>query len=275
MRNFIAIITLFFLFVSKGQVVITNELNTDITINSEALLEIRSASKNKGLLLPKVVLVSTNNSSPFSSHEPGLIVYNTNKNILPSGLGVTPGFYYNDGSSWNRVQVQTPTIGDIKYSSQSANHDGWFLLNGQSIAGQSLAIRTAAVNLGFVGNLLPNTANVFLKSKNSTEALRTLSGNNSVTLSQSNLPNISYTGIATASSGTHSHTFNDRAFGSLNSNEPGTTAPIVDDGTSGSLTTSLSVDHNHTFTVSTRGSGTAIDLTPKYLSANIFVYLGQ
>lgn len=68
---------------------------TDNTPNKDALLEIEG---NKGLLLPRLALKSTNDKSPLSAHVEGMTVYNTAK----TG-NVTPGFYYNDGSKWIKM----------------------------------------------------------------------------------------------------------------------------------------------------------------------------
>ncbi len=44
--------------------------------------------------------------------------------------------------------------------------------------------------------------------------------------------------------------------------------------TSTPKTTGLGGLHSHTPTVSTGGSGTAVDRTPSYLATNVFIYLG-
>jgi hypothetical protein len=67
---------------------------------ANSILELEST--NKGLLLPRLQLISTTNFSPLTAHVAGMTVYNTNT----SGSGVTavsPGFYYNDGTKWVRV----------------------------------------------------------------------------------------------------------------------------------------------------------------------------
>lgn len=52
---------------------------------------------DKGLLIPRVSLSSTNNASPITSPATGLLVYNT-----ATVSDVTPGFYFWNGSSWVR-----------------------------------------------------------------------------------------------------------------------------------------------------------------------------
>jgi hypothetical protein len=73
--------------------------------NKDAVLDLNTTagSATKGLLLPKIGLSSTNSTAPYSTHTSGMHVYNTN--TAGSGLTqVTPGQYYNNGSSWIRVQ---------------------------------------------------------------------------------------------------------------------------------------------------------------------------
>ena len=63
----------------------------------------------KGFLPPRIALVGTNSIAPFSTITPatGLLVYNTaSAGTAPNN--VTPGFYYYDGSKWQRVINQQP-----------------------------------------------------------------------------------------------------------------------------------------------------------------------
>lgn len=67
------------------------------TINTNSVLELESTTK--GLLLPRVTLSSISSFSPLTAHVAGMSVYNTA--TAGSGTtGVTPGYYYNDGTQW-------------------------------------------------------------------------------------------------------------------------------------------------------------------------------
>ena len=69
------------------------------TVNPSSILEV--SSTNKGVLLPRIALIATNNPSPLTANVAGMIAYNS----AISGTGpnqVIPGYYYNDGSSWLR-----------------------------------------------------------------------------------------------------------------------------------------------------------------------------
>jgi hypothetical protein len=75
------------------------------TVNPNAMLEIEAT--NKGVLLPRVALVTTNDAAPLASHVQGMTVYNTAStpagNNAPARNRVEPGFYYNDGAKWNQM----------------------------------------------------------------------------------------------------------------------------------------------------------------------------
>ncbi|GAB0156022.1 hypothetical protein CHRYSEOSP005_12840 [Chryseobacterium sp. Alg-005] len=267
---------IFFLFAlciwGKAQVMIIDGAQSSPTPNTQAILELQSQNQNKGLLMPKVALTATNNASPLPSHIAGMTVYNTATSSATPLTGVTPGLYYNDGTSWNRLEVQLPDPGDIKYSSIATDHDGWYLLNGRALSSLPATAQTAAASLGF-STSLPNSADRYLKAKTGSEVLGNNGGSTSVALTQANLPNITYN-ATTSVSGNHSHTYNDRASGITTSVEGGSNRTVVDNDSETS-TTSSSGSHIHSFSVSTGGSNTPINLEPQYLSAYIFVYLGQ
>jgi hypothetical protein len=63
------------------------DLNANDTING-----------SKGLLLPRVALVSTTNASPLAGHIKGMFVFNT-----ATVNDVFSGAYYNDGTKWVRT----------------------------------------------------------------------------------------------------------------------------------------------------------------------------
>lgn len=75
-------------------------INTDGTSpDASAILDAKST--DKGILIPRVALTATNSASPISSPATGLMVYNTASAGTPPNE-VTPGFYYWNGSVWNR-----------------------------------------------------------------------------------------------------------------------------------------------------------------------------
>jgi len=269
-------ITTIILFISTlntvySQLLISDE-NTSRAVDSNAILELSTNSASKGLLLPYVNLTSVTNATPLPSHISGMIVYNINTSINDDvNTSVFPGLYHNDGTAWQKLEVETPAFGDIKYSATSNDHDGWYLLNGRLINTLSTNASQKATALGFTSNL-PNANDHFLKYKSTTENLGQVVGANTVQLTQSNLPNITLNG--TTNSSTHSHGYNERGTGVLVSIEVGSTRNLIDDNNQ-IRTTGAAGGHTHTYTVNSGGSNTPIATQPKYLGAYIFIYLGN
>jgi hypothetical protein len=175
------------------------------TPDNSAMLEVNST--NRGLLTPRMTQVQRNG---ITSPQTGLLIYQTD------GLS---GFYLYGGSSWIRLAQES--FGDVKSGVQTADHAGWVLLDGRAISTLSTAQQAIASSLGFTGNL-PNANNAYLVQNGS--SMGTVSGSNTTTLTQANLPNVSFSGNA-ASSGVHNHTvdplsFNSGAGGSHNHTSP-------------------------------------------------------
>lgn len=69
------------------------------TPNGNSMLDI--SSSNKGLLIPRVALTSTNSPFPLGAFVAGMMVYNTATAGTPPN-NVTPGFYLCNGVQWER-----------------------------------------------------------------------------------------------------------------------------------------------------------------------------
>ena len=68
--------------------------------NSSAILDLNvneTDDGTKGLLLPRVALISTTEANPMHAHVAGMLVFNT-----ATSNDVTPGVYYNNGEMWIR-----------------------------------------------------------------------------------------------------------------------------------------------------------------------------
>mgnify|MGYP000698797281 CR=1 FL=1 len=73
------------------------------TINPSAVVQIDTGDGiRKGLLMPRLRLKSTMDFSPLGEHVAGMVVYNTVQAGLAPNI-VYPGYYYNDGTRWNRI----------------------------------------------------------------------------------------------------------------------------------------------------------------------------
>lgn len=90
--------------------------NAQVTIgsgyapHSNALLDMKQTAdgtSNKGMLLPRVSLVSVSDFFGNDDHQEGMIVYNnsTSEDAVPVSERVSPGFYYNNGKKWEKLQL--------------------------------------------------------------------------------------------------------------------------------------------------------------------------
>ena len=151
--------------------------------------------------------------------------------------------------------------GDVKTGFQAADHNGWIKLNGRAKSTLSATQQTQATALG-IGTNLPNADNAFLVQNANTPG--TVAGSNSITLAQNQLPNVTWTGsiidvahgavIAASASGVFT-----RANGSSWGNAG---------GGGGTETFNLSIPLNGGVTQQ------SVNITPKSLSVNTFIYLG-
>ena len=101
MRQIFISIFLFSVLSSSAQVGIGTS-----TPNASAKLEV--SASNKGFLPPRVALAGTADASTISTPAMGLLVYNT-ATAGSSPANVTPGFYYYDGTKWQRISNSMPT----------------------------------------------------------------------------------------------------------------------------------------------------------------------
>lgn len=254
------------------------------TPNSESVLDI--SSDTKGVLITRVILSETTNPSPLTNHISGMIVYNTAANGS-GNTAVFEGFYYNDGKQWIRLEPLSTAIGDIKHSLLTQDHNGWYKLDGRTTASLPAVAASNAVSIGF-GATIPNASDKFLKGKSGSEALMATGGNNTLILTQSNLPNVTFNGTA-LTSGNHTHDYTDKYHGvpeNLNivtgllgilsgivlnilNNDVG--SDVVSTATS---TSSSNGNHNHTASINTGGSSAPLSQV-SHLVTNTFVYLGK
>lgn len=239
------------------------------TVNAHSALEIEST--NKGLLMPRVALTALNNASPLSAFVAGMVVYNTaTAGTAPNN--VVPGIYYCDGTSWASVAVNKNQIGDIKSGFQTADHAGWVKLDGRLKSTLTATQQANATALG-IGTNLPNATDKVLKQKSA--GVNTTGGNlqDSVAMVQANLPNVS---LQTDVAGAHDHNATvypvGYAFG-------GGTIHVwnnADGGGSATNTSGIATAGNHQHTVSLNsGTQTKLYVENAYLSANMFIYLGN
>ena len=162
------------------------------------------------------------------------------------------------------------TIGDVKSAFLSADHSGWILLNGRATSTLTAAQQTAATGLGFTANL-PNAAGVVLMQGGT---LGAVTGSMSRTLTANQMPRHFHDVPAiTNDDGVH-------GFGDMVNPDSGRAYPLTMMRGSAEIINlnNANPDTGHLpkygRTMEDAGNDEPIDITPKYLSVNQFVYLG-
>ncbi|WP_339623326.1 hypothetical protein [uncultured Winogradskyella sp.] len=209
------------------------------------------------------------------------------------------------------------SLGDVKSGIQAGDHNGWVLLNGRALSQLSSSQESVAITLNLSGNL-PDATNAYLVQNGGTIA--SVTGTNTTTLTQANLPNTvftgntnsrgdhSHSGIATTG-GSHTHTGDTNTAGNHSHNANGGGAFLAGTGqaagslvsggtakislgtsTDGNHTHNLSINssgahthglnmtsagiHAHNVTVNSGGTNEPINIKPRSLSVNMFIFLG-
>lgn len=247
--------------------------------NTSAALDLQAS--NKGFLPPRVSLTSSSDGSTVPSPARGLVVYsvNTNTTQMPSGEGI----YYNTGSStapvWEKASGGN-NYGDIKSGLQTQDHNGWVKLDGRPTGSLSQAQRQRAESIGLTP-YLPNASNSYLVQNGST--LGSISGANTKTIARNQLPNATLNGTTTSVAPTIRYDIiNNGSRAAIDTNSYTFLAGYIGQGTRNEDVVNTNVlsqvSHNHSFTTSSINGGVsqqALDTTPKSLSVNMFVYLGN
>jgi len=214
-------------------------------------------------------LITTNASTVVSFR-----ILQSNTGI--ASLGGNTDFSSTGSYPWFEIQVISGNApfnqfnyGDVKTGFQTADHNGWIKLDGRLKSSLTSSQQTQATAIG-IGTNLPNATNAFLVQNGGT--IGAVSGSNSRTISQANLPNINFPTATTSYNGDHSHTFYHPQGDQNYNNGSGNTWWGGSWGYGAG--TSTNGAHTHTVTVSSGGSGTALDITPQSLTVNTFIYLG-
>ena len=236
------------------------------TDNPEATLDVREQNPanpgaSTGISFPQV------DRLPTAGNRIGQVVFLTTDNR----------YHYYNGSDWACVNCHF-NIGAVKYGFQTDDHDGWINLNGRTITSLTSTQQTRARDLGFPARL-PNARDRLLKNK-SGEDIASLGGTNQVVLTRANLPNVNFNGTRqTNNGGAHTHSYDDSSVIVANqaaARNGQTNTILANFGTRTNNRTTGNVDgHSHTVSVSSGGSGEAIEIENQFLSVNVFVYLGD
>ena len=217
-----------------------------------------------GMQAPRLTLaeLSSKGNSLYGTNQTGAIIYITA--ITGGGntgqrINITTVGYYNfDGSLWQKLNPPSDLYrpGDVVNSFRTADHDGWYLLDGRAITTLSANARAIAASLGFTSNL-PNATDRVLKAKTGAETLGSTGGANSQTITQANLPNVTLSGTttgSTSSAGAHTHTYSATSTSNGHSHTLSATSGSTGHTHTISLT-STSTTHTHTLSATSSSAG--------------------
>jgi hypothetical protein len=98
--------------IASAQVKIGNDPEN---VNSSSILDLEST--DKGLLFPRVALISTAQSTPLLANVAGMTVYNT-----ATVSDVTPGLYTNNGAAWVKLGAATTVAALNVTAEQTGNY---------------------------------------------------------------------------------------------------------------------------------------------------------
>ncbi|MES2285681.1 MAG: phage tail protein [Bacteroidota bacterium] len=146
--------------------------STGATPNASAVLDVDAAPGNdKGLLMPRVALVATNNAAPVTAPAVSLMVYNTaTAGVFPNN--VIPGFYYWDGTQWIVFGKPSAPAGEVIAFAGATAPAGYLLSDGTAVSRTTYAGLFAVIGVmygpgdGSTTFNLPNYQGYFLRGKN-------------------------------------------------------------------------------------------------------------
>lgn len=238
-------------------------------------------SKPDGIIAPKITRANLITKTAYSAQQTGAIIYVTDlSGITNSSTAeiLDVGYYYFNGSLWKSFNTSSYNFifGDIKTGFQTADHSGWILLNGRLKTSLTATQQARATALG-IGTNLPDATNSYFVQNGT--PLGSISSSNVRTLAQNQLPNITLTGT-TNTTGAHTHNLSDQvsAYTGTSNDNPYNTTAVNRYGVMKAVTALSNGDHSHTLTTtSINGNVTqqALDITPRSMSVNTFLYLGN
>lgn len=114
------------------------------TASPSASAQLHVNSTTKGLLIPNLALTATNAATPVTSPATSLLVYNTaTAGVSPNN--VTPGYYYWNGTAWQRFDTGNNT-GDWKLKGNTGTTAPAYSTTGAITAADNYAGTTDAID---------------------------------------------------------------------------------------------------------------------------------
>jgi len=193
--------------------------------------------------------------------------------------------YNRSADQW--VYIRTPDVGDIKQSIQNSDHNGWLICDGRSLLKNNYPNLFSIIAYSFGGSgdsfNLPNTSGRVIASVNNTHTLGQTIGEESHTLSISEIPGHTHIGT-TDTSGLHTHTSNaiGNTLGLITSDGHSSMNASINDTNNyepnlynppAQLSINSAGTHTHTFTTNSAGGGTPHNnMQPTIFMGNTFIF---
>jgi hypothetical protein len=190
----------------------------------------------------------------------------------PAGPAGATGPQGPKGDPGDGGTAASATIGDVKAGFQTADHFGWVILNGRSTDMLTATQKAEAMTLGFE-NFLPDALNAI--PLQNMETMGEVSGSMSRTLTSGQMPRHFHTVPSiTNDDGVH-------GFGDMVNADSGRAYPLTMMRGSAEIINinNANPDTGHMpkygRTMEDAGNDEPLDITPKAMSCNYFVYLGD
>ena len=127
-----------------------------------------------------------------------------------------------DSAAFEDAPIVGPSIGDVKHSFRTTDHEGWVVLDGKSTGLLSATQRANLVGSGINwATNLPDTRNRVITAAGGTFGVGSSGGSH--TIQRSNLPNVTLSGT-TAGGGQHAHIIPQLAFNTNTNSVPATSS---------------------------------------------------
>jgi hypothetical protein len=252
MKRILVFALTFYSIISYSQKVGINTTSPQATL--DIVGEPTNVSSLDGIITPRLTGNELNQKS-YTSQQNGAIVYvtaaRTNADNGQCSQVNQLGYYYFNGTIWS--PISNNTYGDIKTGLQSGDHGGWIKLDGRAKSSLTATQQIQATAIG-IGDYIPDASYCTLMQIGT--GLGTVSGSNTITLAQNQLPNITLGGNTSAvSAGTPD--------GDISSTSAGTPSGSISSTSAGTPSGSISVA-NTTATMQSTGNH---NHSPNYASS--------
>lgn len=170
-----------------------------------------------------------------------------------------------------------PSGGDVKFSLLQSDHSDWIILDGRPVSSLTIEQQAVAASLGFEAfDSLPDARESYAKQPSSSSNAGLTGGTDTITIQQSDLPNVTLS-VTVNSAGDHQHnTFihhaNDLNWDAFNHAVGSDDYTDIQAGV-----TNPAGAHTHTANTASINGGvtqTQLNVNPKYFYINFFIWLG-